>query len=193
VLRHAEVPAVLIEGGFMSTPQDARKLHSAAWRERLAESVAMGILEFCKIADQRGRAKLLAQYRAEEAAVMAGTEFDYQPLAGIGRLVRSGVTGAPGWRGLLPAPFGDEMPPFRMEYEPTGWVQLEMWSAAGEDARSTALQGGQSAGRSREWPDPAPLWPDLRGWRALMPLGGADESFSLCNSPPGAPLDSTQF
>jgi N-acetylmuramoyl-L-alanine amidase len=193
VLRHAEVPAVLIEGGFMSNPQDARKLHSAAWRERLAESVAMGILEFCKITDKGARPKLLAQYRAEDAAVMAGTEFEYQPLAGIGRLVRSGITGAPGWRGLLPAPFGDEMPPFRLEYEPSGWVQLEMWSAAGEDARSAALQAEQSAARTREWPDPAPLWPDLRGWRTLIPSGGADESFALFTSPPGAPFDASQF
>ena len=193
VLRYAEVPAVLIECGFMSNPQDARKLHSAAWRERLAESVAMGILEFCKIADNGVRPKMLAQYRAEEAGAMAGTEFEYQPLAGIGRLVRSVVTGAPGWRGLLPAPLGDEMPPFRLEYEPTGWVQLEAWAAAGEDARSAAQQAQRSAAGIREWPEPAPLWPDLRGWRTLVPPGGADESFTLFASPPGAPLDVSQF
>lgn len=193
VLRYAGVPAVLIECGFMSNPQDARKLHSAAWRERLAESVAQGILEYCKIADHGARPKLLAQYRAEEAAAIAGTEFAYQPLAGIGRSVRSVVVGAPGWRGLLPAALDDEMPPFRLEYEPAGWVQLEAWAAAGEDARMSAQQARQQADKTREWPEPAPLWPDLRGWRALVPAGGADESFTLFSSPPGAPVDTVQF
>ena len=193
VLRYAEVPAVLIECGFMSNPQDSRKLHSAAWRERLAESVAMGILEFCRLTENGTRPKVLAQYRAEEAAAMAGTEFEYQPLAGIGRLVRSTVAGEPGWRGLLPAPMGDEMPPFRLEYEPTGWVQLEAWAAAGEDARSAAQQAQKAASKTREWPDPAPLWPELRGWRTLISPVGADESFMLFPPPSGAPLDATQF
>ena len=43
VLRDAEMPAVLVEGGFMSNPAEARKIYSAAWRKQLATSIANGI------------------------------------------------------------------------------------------------------------------------------------------------------
>jgi N-acetylmuramoyl-L-alanine amidase len=185
VLRHSAVPAVLVEGGFLSNPQDARNIHRLEWRERFAESVARGIIEFVELTRTGDRPKLLSQYRAEEAAALAGTDFDYQPLAGIGRLVRSWVPGAPGWRGLLPAPLGEEMPPFRLEFEPPGWVQLETWASAGEDARSTSPQaahGGSHGGR--EWPPPPPPWPGLRGWRAVAP-GDGTGGFTLFPSPRG--------
>lgn len=188
VLRHSAVPAVLVEGGFLSNPQDARKVHNVEWRERFAESVAMGIIEFVELTRTGDRPKLLAQYRAEEAAALAGTEFDYQPLAGIGRLVRSAIPGAPGWRGLLPAPLGEDMPPFRLEFEPAGWVQLELWASAGEDARSAAHQAaGETAQGGREWPAPPPPWPGVRGWRALLPDGSAGGGFILF-APSGGPL-----
>lgn len=43
VLREAPMPAVLIEGGFMSNPGEARNIYSAAWRTKLAASIASGI------------------------------------------------------------------------------------------------------------------------------------------------------
>jgi N-acetylmuramoyl-L-alanine amidase len=187
VLRTASVPAVLIEGGFMTHPRDSRNLHSVEWRERLAEAVAQGIIEFTKLSKQRVPPKLLAQYRAEDAARQQGP-LDYQPLEGISRLIRPAFSGLPGWRKLLPAPLGEEMPPFRMEYEPAGWVQLEVWAAAGEDARS-AVQEQSFLSRPREWPDPPPAWPELRGWRGLVPVRRDDEQFMLFAPPPGAPVD----
>ena len=189
VLRGASVPAVLIEGGFMSNPRDSRMLHSVEWRDRLAESVAMGILEFVRLTKEGSQPKWLAQYRAEEQEALAGTGFEYQPLEGIARLVRPKIPGVPGWRRLLPAPLGEEMPPFKLEYEPAGWVQLEMWAAAGEDARSAGQMEESFLSRPREWPDPAPAWPGLRGWRSLIPPRGAEETFVLFVSPPGAPFD----
>jgi hypothetical protein len=189
VLRGASVPAVLIEGGFMSNPRDARMLHSVEWRERLAESVADGILEFVNLTKKGTHPKMLARYRAEGAELAAGSGFEYQPLEGIARLVRPKIPGVPGWRRLLPAPLGEEMPPFKMEYEPAGWVQLEMWAAAGEDARSAGQMEESFLSRPREWPDPAPAWPNLRGWRSLIPPRGAEETFVLFVSPPGAPFD----
>jgi len=187
VLRTASVPAVLIEGGFMTHPRDSRNLHSVEWRERLAEAVAQGIIEFAKLSKQRVPPKLLAQYRAEDAARQQGP-LDYQPLEGISRLIRPAFSGLPGWRKLLPAPLGEEMPPFRLEYEPAGWVQLEVWAAAGEDARS-AVQEQSFLSRPREWPDPPPAWPELRGWRGLVPVRRDDEQFMLFAPPPGAPVD----
>lgn len=189
VLRGAAVPAVLIEGGFMTHPRDARLMHSVEWRERLAESVARGILEYVKLTKEGTRPKLLAQYRADEEEALAGSGFEYQPLEGIARLVRPKFPGVPGWRRLLPAPLGEELPPFKLEYEPAGWVQLELWASAGEDARSADQTEESFLSRPREWPDPAPAWPGLRGWRALVPPRGAEETFVLFLSPPGAPVD----
>jgi hypothetical protein len=187
VLRTAAVPAVLIEGGFMTHPRDSRNLHSVEWRESLAEAVARGIIEFANLSKRRVPPKLLAQYRAEDAARKGGS-LDYQPLEGISRLIRPEFSGLPGWRKLLPAPLGEEMPPFRLEYEPAGWVQLEVWAAAGEDARS-AVQEQSFLSRPREWPDPPPAWPELRGWRGLVPVRSDDEQFMLFAPPPGAPVD----
>ena len=189
VLRGSAVPGVLIEGGFMSNPRDARLLHTVVWRERLAKAVAEGILAFVTLSTEGKRPKLLAQYRAEAAAEVAGSPFDYQPLAGIGRLVKPKFPGVSGWRRLLPAPLGEEMPPFRLEYEPAGWVQLEAWAAAGEDARSAGQQEESFLSRPREWPDPAPAWPGLRGWRSLLPPRGLEEPFLLFAPPEGAPVD----
>lgn len=189
VLRGPGVPAVLIEGGFMTHPRDSRLLHTLEWREQLAESVAAGILEFVKLTKEGTRPKMLAQYRAEGAEALAAKGFEYQPLEGIGRLVRPKMPGVPGWRRLLPAPLGEEMPPFRLEYEPAGWVQLELWAAAGEDARSAGQSEESFLSRPREWPDPAPSWPGLRGWRALLPPRGVEEPFVLFAPPPGAPVE----
>ena len=191
VLRYASVPAVLIECGFMSNRQDAHKLHTVEWRERLAQSVAMGIFEFCKLAANGGRPKTLAQYRVEEKEALASAEWEYQPLAGIGNLVRSPFPGLEGWRGLLSGPMSEEMPPFRFEYEPAGWVLLESWSASSsEDARMVeSATGGPGAQEEvREWPDPVVGWPGLRGWRVLVPVRPANDIFVLFESPDSAPL-----
>jgi hypothetical protein len=189
VLRGANVPAVLIEGGFMTHPRDARNLHSVEWRERLAEAVAQGIIEYAKLSKERVRPKLLAQFRREGAAQSAGGPHDFQPLEGISRLISPKFSGLSGWRKLLPAPLAEEMPPFRLEYEPAGWVQLEVWAAAGEDARSAVQEQQSFLSRPREWPDPPAAWPGLRGWRELVPVRSDDEQFMLFAPPPGAPVD----
>jgi N-acetylmuramoyl-L-alanine amidase len=46
VLREARVPAVLIEGGFMSDPVDARNIYDGAFRHRMACAVVDGILAY---------------------------------------------------------------------------------------------------------------------------------------------------
>jgi N-acetylmuramoyl-L-alanine amidase len=80
-LRLTSAPAVSIQGGFISHPRDAHLLHSVEWRERLAESIALGILEFCSLAATRERPKLLIHYRHEAAnAVPDSSEFDKQAM-----------------------------------------------------------------------------------------------------------------
>jgi N-acetylmuramoyl-L-alanine amidase len=46
VLRNATMPAVLIEGGFMSNPADARNIYDAGFRSRMAEAIAKGIMAY---------------------------------------------------------------------------------------------------------------------------------------------------
>ena len=43
VLKSPDVPAVLIETGFLSNPQEARRLASKSHQHRLAEAIATGI------------------------------------------------------------------------------------------------------------------------------------------------------
>jgi len=46
VLRGQQCPAVLVEGGYLSNPAEARRIADPAYRQRLAEAVA-GALEVC--------------------------------------------------------------------------------------------------------------------------------------------------
>jgi N-acetylmuramoyl-L-alanine amidase len=52
VLREAEMPAVLIEAGFMSNPTEARQIFSAAWRRKIAESIVAGIGSYKKLVER---------------------------------------------------------------------------------------------------------------------------------------------
>jgi N-acetylmuramoyl-L-alanine amidase len=70
-LRGATTPAVVVMCGFMSNPRDADLLNDPRWRERLADSIARGIIEFCNLTRARIPPKLLAQYRKEEAESLA--------------------------------------------------------------------------------------------------------------------------
>jgi N-acetylmuramoyl-L-alanine amidase len=46
VLREACMPAILIEGGFMSNPADAKNIYDTAFRKRMARAIADGILAY---------------------------------------------------------------------------------------------------------------------------------------------------
>jgi N-acetylmuramoyl-L-alanine amidase len=48
VLKEARMPAILIEGGFMTDPQDALKIYDAGFRQRMARSIVNGILSYKK-------------------------------------------------------------------------------------------------------------------------------------------------
>ncbi len=53
VLRHAEVPAVLVEGGFLTNKEEAKRIHDPAWRQRFAVALADGIAAYVKLANER--------------------------------------------------------------------------------------------------------------------------------------------
>jgi N-acetylmuramoyl-L-alanine amidase len=46
VLRDAQMPAILIEGGFMTDPQDSKKIYDPEFRQRMAQSIVSGILAY---------------------------------------------------------------------------------------------------------------------------------------------------
>jgi N-acetylmuramoyl-L-alanine amidase len=46
VLRRSRIPAVLIECGFLTNPQDARRASRPAWRDQLARQIARAIIRY---------------------------------------------------------------------------------------------------------------------------------------------------
>lgn len=48
VLRNARVPAVLVEGGFISNPMEAALLAEPAYQRRVADGIGQGILRFLR-------------------------------------------------------------------------------------------------------------------------------------------------
>ena len=53
VLRKADVPAILVEGGFLTNQEDAEKAHSPAWREEFAKAIADGIEAYIDFANEK--------------------------------------------------------------------------------------------------------------------------------------------
>jgi N-acetylmuramoyl-L-alanine amidase len=53
VLREIDMPGILIEGGFMSNPSDARKIFSAAHRKVVARAIADGVLNFKQLVESK--------------------------------------------------------------------------------------------------------------------------------------------
>jgi len=52
VLRNARVPAVLIEGGFMTNPEESKRIHSPEWRQKYATAIADGIMAYMAYANK---------------------------------------------------------------------------------------------------------------------------------------------
>jgi N-acetylmuramoyl-L-alanine amidase len=52
VLRDAIMPAVLIEAGFMSHPEEGRKIFSSAYRQKMARAIVEGLLAYKRAVEQ---------------------------------------------------------------------------------------------------------------------------------------------
>jgi len=48
VLRHTEMPAVLVEIGFLTGKEDAQKLANQTYRDKMAQAIADGILQYVR-------------------------------------------------------------------------------------------------------------------------------------------------
>src|SRR5690606_23487507 len=48
VIRNARIPAILVELGFVSNPEEGRKLATDSYQQTLAQALADGVLEFLR-------------------------------------------------------------------------------------------------------------------------------------------------
>jgi N-acetylmuramoyl-L-alanine amidase len=49
VLCDAAMPAILIEGGYMSNPAEGKKIYDAAYRKQMAAAIVKGIVAYEKL------------------------------------------------------------------------------------------------------------------------------------------------
>jgi N-acetylmuramoyl-L-alanine amidase len=52
VLRSATMPAILVEGGFLSDPTEAQRIYSTAGRDQLARAIADGVLAYKRLVER---------------------------------------------------------------------------------------------------------------------------------------------
>ena len=65
VLRLTKIPAVLVEGGFLTERGESRLVAKSAWRARLAEAIATGIGNYKELVDHKTKPMTVAEYRRE--------------------------------------------------------------------------------------------------------------------------------
>jgi N-acetylmuramoyl-L-alanine amidase len=54
VLRDTMMPAILIEGGYMTNPTEGRKIYDPAYRQQMAAAIVKGILNYMKLTEPAG-------------------------------------------------------------------------------------------------------------------------------------------
>ncbi len=69
VLRLTKMPAILVEGGFLTNPEDAKLVANTAWRDKYAKAIAVGILEYRKMAEFKIAPRVVADYRDPKPSI----------------------------------------------------------------------------------------------------------------------------
>jgi N-acetylmuramoyl-L-alanine amidase len=72
VLRLTKIPAVLVEGGFLTERGESRQIASPEWRKKLADAICTGIDNFRTLAGSKKRPLLMADYRRETPSSSSG-------------------------------------------------------------------------------------------------------------------------
>src|SRR6266699_5103843 len=70
VLRLTEVPAVLVEGGFLTERGESRLIAEKDWRGRLAQAISVGIENYRALAVKKQPPMLVADYRRQGKSVL---------------------------------------------------------------------------------------------------------------------------
>lgn len=71
VLREAEMPSILVEGGYMTHPSDGKKIADAGYRKQMAAAIVKGILNYQKLTTPTDTQKTVAT-PAKKAPVNTG-------------------------------------------------------------------------------------------------------------------------
>ena len=71
VLRLTKIPAVLVEGGFLTERGESRLIANNEWRRKLAEAICAGIDNFRTLSETKKRPMLLADYRRQKTEFAA--------------------------------------------------------------------------------------------------------------------------
>jgi N-acetylmuramoyl-L-alanine amidase len=67
VLRLSKIPAILVEGGFLSETNDSKSVANPAWRTKLAEAISVGIENYRNVTEKKQRPMFVADYRAQDS------------------------------------------------------------------------------------------------------------------------------
>jgi len=70
VLRLTNIPAILVEGGFVTEREESRLIARGEWRAKLAQSISAGIDTYRGLVERKQRPMLLAEYRREIDGVL---------------------------------------------------------------------------------------------------------------------------
>ena len=79
VLRHTTIPAILIEGGFLTETGDSKRVADPAWRARFAQAICTGIENYRNLAEKKERPLLVADYRAQAASEVTAVDLTQPP------------------------------------------------------------------------------------------------------------------
>src|ERR1700682_4178087 len=79
VLRLTKIPAILVEGGFLSETSDSKLVASPAWRWQLAGGISVGIENYRNATEKKQRPMLAVDYRAREAGGIAAPDLAQPP------------------------------------------------------------------------------------------------------------------
>ena len=79
VLRLTQIPAILVEGGFLTERQESRMIASSEWRGKLAKAISVGIENYRALADKKQRPMMLADYRRQIDGVLVARDASAPP------------------------------------------------------------------------------------------------------------------
>jgi N-acetylmuramoyl-L-alanine amidase len=70
VLRLTNIPAILVEGGFLTEREESRLIAKPEWRAKLAEAISVGLDQYRGLVEHKQRPMMLADYRRQFEGVL---------------------------------------------------------------------------------------------------------------------------
>jgi N-acetylmuramoyl-L-alanine amidase len=80
VLRHTKIPAILVEGGFLSETDNSKRVADPAWREKFAEALSVGIENYRNLVEKKERPMVVAEYRAKDVGEITLLDLARPPI-----------------------------------------------------------------------------------------------------------------